>query len=146
MTASTSQLLNHSLFFKKKWAYPGLFLICFRLFKHTLQFLQQINVKKCLSSIWCRDSNSQPLEHESPPITTRPGLNHTVTLKWTHKSELVLITPSPFDERLFKKTILEKKLFSSQQNHEKEKMINSDQPKSSAKMFFKTTPTLCSSF
>ena len=37
-------------------------------------FLQQINVKKYPSSIWCRDSNLQPLEHESPPITTRPGL------------------------------------------------------------------------
>ena len=28
----------------------------------------------CPSSIWRQDSNSQPLEHESPPITTRPGL------------------------------------------------------------------------
>ena len=46
----------------------------FRLFRHTLQFLQQINVKKCPSSMWCQDSNSQPMEHESPPITTRPGL------------------------------------------------------------------------
>ena len=27
----------------------------------------------CPSSIRCRDSNSQPLKHESPPITTRPG-------------------------------------------------------------------------
>ena len=32
------------------------------------------NMKKCRSSIQCRDSNSQPLEHQSPPITTRPGL------------------------------------------------------------------------
>ena len=39
-----------------------------------LQILQQINVKKCLSIIWCRDSNPRPLEHESPSITTRPGL------------------------------------------------------------------------
>ena len=30
--------------------------------------------KKCPSSIWCRDSNSRPLEHEYPPIITRPGL------------------------------------------------------------------------
>ena len=30
--------------------------------------------EKCPSSILCRDSNSQPLEYESPPITTRPGL------------------------------------------------------------------------
>ena len=30
-----------------KWATPGLFLVYFRLFKQTLQFLQQIYVKKC---------------------------------------------------------------------------------------------------
>ena len=28
----------------------------------------------CPSSIRCRDSNPRPLECESPPITTRPGL------------------------------------------------------------------------
>ena len=41
-------------------------------FKQTLQFLQY--VKKCPSSIRCRDSNPQPSECESLPITTRPGL------------------------------------------------------------------------
>ena len=30
--------------------------------------------EKCPSSIWCRDSNPRPLEHESLPITTRSGL------------------------------------------------------------------------
>ena len=30
--------------------------------------------EKCPSSIRCRDSNLQPLEHEPPPVTTRPGL------------------------------------------------------------------------
>ena len=44
-------------------------------FKQTIQILQQIIVKKCPFSIWCWDSNSQPLEHETPPITTRPGLH-----------------------------------------------------------------------
>ena len=43
--------------FLKKWANPGLYFIYFHLFKHTLQFLQQINVKKCPYSIWYRDSN-----------------------------------------------------------------------------------------
>ena len=43
-------------------------------FKQTIQFLQQINVKKCPSSIRRWDSNPRPLERESPPITTRPGL------------------------------------------------------------------------
>ena len=46
----------------------------FGLLKQTsIQFLQQIYVKKYLSNIHCRDSNPRPLEHESPPIT-RPGL------------------------------------------------------------------------
>ena len=52
---------------------PCLFFVHFRLFKQTLQFLQQINGKKCPSSIRCWDSNPRPSEHESPPITTRPG-------------------------------------------------------------------------
>ena len=74
-----SYILSVCLFIKRpvsffKWANPGLFFISFCLFKHTLQFLQQINVKKCPSSIWCRDWNSRPLEHKSLPITTRPGL------------------------------------------------------------------------
>ena len=30
--------------------------------------------EKCPSSKWCGDLNPQPLEHESPPVTTRPGL------------------------------------------------------------------------
>ena len=36
--------------------------------------LQQINVKKCPSSIRHQDLNPRPSESESPPITTRPGL------------------------------------------------------------------------
>ena len=48
------------------WVNSGLFLIYFPLFKYTLQFSQQIQVKKCPSGILCQDSNSRPLEHESP--------------------------------------------------------------------------------
>ena len=40
----------------------------------SLQFLQQIYVKKCPSSTRCRDSNPRPLDREPLPITTRPGL------------------------------------------------------------------------
>ena len=57
--------------------------------------------EKCPSSMWCQDSNSQPMEHESPPIITRPGLppknsilllwltislSYPVALTWTHTS------------------------------------------------------------
>ena len=41
-------------------------------FKQTIQISQQINVKKCSSSIHCQDSNSRPSDYESPPLTTRP--------------------------------------------------------------------------
>ena len=47
-----------NLFFKKGPTRPLLFL--FGLFKQTLQFLQQLYVKKCPSSIRCRDSNPRP--------------------------------------------------------------------------------------
>ena len=57
-----------------KIGHPQPLFIYFRLFKQTLQFLQPINVKKYPSSIRCWDLNPQPLEHESPPINTRPGL------------------------------------------------------------------------
>ena len=61
-------------FLKKKWANPGSVIVYFHLFKQTLQFLQQKNVKKCPSSIRHWDSNSQPSDYDSPPSTTRPGL------------------------------------------------------------------------
>ena len=35
----------------------------------------------------CRDSNSQPLEHKSPPITTRPGLRPFYLLTFTDKCQ-----------------------------------------------------------
>ena len=45
------------------------FSFIFSLFKQTLQFLKQINVKKCPSIIRRQDSNPH-LEHESSPLTT----------------------------------------------------------------------------
>ena len=69
-------------FFLKKWANPGLFLIYFRSFQTnknfeqtSLQFLQQINVKKC-HSIQFSAPGFEPstFQNESSPITTRPGL------------------------------------------------------------------------
>ena len=51
------------LYFFKKMANPGLYFIYFCLFKQTLQFFQQLNVKKCPSSLQHRDSNSQPSDY-----------------------------------------------------------------------------------
>ena len=42
---------------------------------HITNFTTNRYVKKCPSSIRCWDSNSRPLEHESPLITTRPGFS-----------------------------------------------------------------------
>ena len=58
-----------------KAANPGLFLPSFSVFfKQTpTQFIKQIHVKKCQSSIHCWDSNPRPSICESHPITNRPG-------------------------------------------------------------------------
>ena len=61
-------------FFLIKWANPGLFFVYFRSFQTNITILQQIYVKKCPFSIRCCNSNPRPSEHESLPITTRPGL------------------------------------------------------------------------
>ena len=57
-----------------EWANSASFLFIFGLFKQTVQFLQQINVKKCQYSIQHWDLNPQPFEHDLSPIITRPGL------------------------------------------------------------------------
>ena len=49
-------------------------------FKQTIQRVQQINVKKCPSITQCWDSNSQPSNYESPPLTTRRGLPPSILL------------------------------------------------------------------
>ena len=51
-----------------------LFLFIFGLFRQTLQIFRTNICENFPSSIWCRDLNPQPLEGESSPITTRPGL------------------------------------------------------------------------
>ena len=57
---------------------PASFLFIFCLFIQTMQFLQQIYVRKYPSSIQCWDSNPRLSERESLPITTRPGLPPSV--------------------------------------------------------------------
>ena len=48
-------------------------------------------MKKCPSSIWCWDSNSWPLEHESPPIITRPGLRPIQMVVCSNPSDAYLL-------------------------------------------------------
>ena len=52
-----------------------LLLCLFSVFSNTKTMLKQTNVKNGPSSIRCWDMNSLPLEHESPPATTRPVAN-----------------------------------------------------------------------
>ena len=57
-------------------ATPASFLVYFRSFRtnKTIFTTNQYEKMSCPSSIWRRDSNPQPLEHESSPITTRQVL------------------------------------------------------------------------
>ena len=64
-----------NFFIFKNGPTPASFSFIFSFFKQTsLQFLQQIYVKKYPSSIRSWDSNTRPLARESLPITSRPGL------------------------------------------------------------------------
>ena len=65
-------LLSNLLFFKNGPAL-GIFFI-YIVFSNTHYNFYIKKCEKCPSSIWCWDLNSQPLEYESPPKTTRPGL------------------------------------------------------------------------
>ena len=57
-----------------KWANPGLFLIYFWSFQTNNTIFKTIQCENVTSSLRCADLNPQPLEHESSPITNRPGL------------------------------------------------------------------------
>ena len=58
-----------------KMGHPRPLFHLFSSFQSKITFLQQTFVKKSPSSIRFWDSNPQPSEHESPPITTRQGFN-----------------------------------------------------------------------
>ena len=63
------------LFFKKEMVQFGLFFAYFRSFQTNIITIFTTNIsEKCPSSIRYRDLNPQPLERETLPITTRPGL------------------------------------------------------------------------
>ena len=64
------------IFFAKsiKWANPSLFYHLFSSFQKLITIFTTNKCEKCPSSIRSRDLNSQLLEHESTPITIRPGL------------------------------------------------------------------------
>ena len=63
-----------SFSFFKKWANPGLFFVYLWTFQKINTNFTINQCEKCPSSIRRRDSNPRPFEHESSPITTRPGL------------------------------------------------------------------------
>ena len=84
--------------FLKQWAHPASFSFISSFKTNFTNFTTDRYVKKCTSSIWCWDSNSWPLEHVSPPITTRPGLPPSLALNlvqcfkscqktWSYKDE-----------------------------------------------------------
>ena len=56
-------------FFKRSKS--SIFFVCFWSFQTNNTNSTPNQCEKCPSSIRCRDSNPQPLEHESLPITTR---------------------------------------------------------------------------
>ena len=64
------------IIFFKKWANPGLFFVYLLSFQtnNTIFTTNQCEKMVCSSSMQRQYSNPWPSEHESPPVTTRPGL------------------------------------------------------------------------
>ena len=82
---STTLLLSFcksspSVFLKKMGQTWPLFHLFLSLKTHITNFTTKTYVKKYLSRIRCRDSNPQPSDRESLPITTRPGLLPNVVI------------------------------------------------------------------
>ena len=76
-------------------AQPASFIVYFRSLQTNI--ITPNIFEKCLSSIRCRDSNQRPLEHESPPLTTRPGLPPPLSVfisKLSYQSNQFSVTPS----------------------------------------------------
>ena len=67
-------MASTSSFFKKNGPTPASFCLFSSFQTNITNFTTNMNVKKCPSSIRRWDSNSQPCDYESPPLTTRPGL------------------------------------------------------------------------
>ena len=60
-------------YFKNNWPTRPLFHLFSSIQTNIYSISTTNKCEKCPSSIWCRDSNPQPSEYESPPLTTRPG-------------------------------------------------------------------------
>ena len=70
---SVTHFNDFLILFLKNGPTPDFFLFIFGIFKHNSIFVPN-QCEKCPSSIWHRESNPRPFEHESTPKTTRPGL------------------------------------------------------------------------
>ena len=96
-----------STFLFLKWAIPGLFFIYFRSFQinNSIFTTNECEKMSCQSSIPRQDSNPRPLECESPPITTRPGLPPKISIflflssSLTASHDLLGFLSLPFDVR-----------------------------------------------
>ena len=64
-----------SAYFFKKMGQPRPLFHLFSSFQTHITLFSTNKCEKCPFRIWCRNSNSRPLEHESAPITTWPGLS-----------------------------------------------------------------------
>ena len=113
---SLSFFLSFSIF--KNGQFPASFIVYFRSFQANITIFTTIYGKKCPSSIRYRDSNPQPLECESPPITNQGSRPIFLSLyiflchkKWRKsrkkivKQKRVLLKENS-NKKLFKKNFL----------------------------------------
>ena len=88
----STDLWWHPMQLLKNGPTPAPFPIVFVFQTHITNFTTNMYVKKCPSSIRCGDLNSWPLEHESSPITIRPGLPHAIVTVYLFLTNTVPFT------------------------------------------------------
>ena len=79
-SANWDSISGIKMFFKLGQPWPLFHL--FSTFQTHIKIFTTNKCEKCPSSIQSRDSNLRPLEHESPPITTRPELLPKTVFTW----------------------------------------------------------------
>ena len=76
----TQHRLWMSNYLLNKWANLTWFLIG-SFYTNSINFTTKW-CEKCPSSVWHQDSNSQPSDYQSSPLTTRPGLLPKCAITW----------------------------------------------------------------
>ena len=80
LATAFTKIRNNSSAAAKRMGHPRPLFVYFRPVQTNIAIFTTNICEECPASIWCCDSNPRPSEHETPPITTKPGLPPIFTI------------------------------------------------------------------